>query len=412
MNLNVKFGFQIAKESLMNDLCVSHGYETSSFTGEEEVTARSGDRVTLGQFPKRCSLLFAQISNEFPGHSACFIPWGRSFFTLESNGHYYLLSTKHHEVEQSEVCDAIKFSKEGLTNLRKNMSRLMAPPGLLKIFLGLAFLRKRFIICSKPISLSLFSEEKFLVIPNIQHNTSIDVFSYPKTAKLRGTGLVLGVWFIHPFLDCINSDSRQLLKALSTNNEEGKALVSNLREKARGSCPVKQKEGLPEQKYTISQLKEKHEYFSTILDLKPCHIPILDGLKKKVTLHLSQQYGVTENDSVHLFFHFPILEKTSTLHLLIKVNHGIHPFERQRAFSLESIIDVLSCGKTVDEMILERASKNQERILFKVSQQERIFENVDGVQVLRGVNNPLKIKSNGVRPAKPNPTDDRFHGSL
>jgi len=93
---------------------------------------------------------------------------------------------------------------------------------------------------------------------------------------------------------------------------------------------------------------------TSILSLKPEHVPQLEKLRKGTLEHLRDVYAIDEHDNVRMFFHFPVAEKTATLHLHTWVNKGDHPLNEPRSFALDEIITHLKSGKEISELVLER----------------------------------------------------------
>lgn len=93
----------------------------------------------------------------------------------------------------------------------------------------------------------------------------------------------------------------------------------------------------------------------SILDLTKNDIPQLKTLKKTVFEHLEKEYAVdVAQDDVRMHFHFPYQESTSTLHMHIRINQGLHPLDNSRCFLIDDIIKILEQNKDVMDLILER----------------------------------------------------------
>ncbi|SDX26716.1 hypothetical protein [Pseudomonas sp. NFACC08-1] len=100
--------------------------------------------------------------------------------------------------------------------------------------------------------------------------------------------------------------------------------------------------------------KTKLEPLTSILSLKQEHIPQLEKLRGETFKHLREVYAVGEHDNVRMFFHFPVAEKTATLHLHTWVNKGDHPLNEPRSFDLDTIIAHLESGKDIGDFVLSR----------------------------------------------------------
>ncbi len=134
------------------------------------------------------------------------------------------------------------------------------------------------------------------------------------------------------------------------------------------------------------------EYLASILDLKASHLDMLRSLKRNISDHLKSAYRVDENDDVGLYFHFPYIDSTVTLHIHIRVNHGLHPAEKEYGFTLDSIIDGLSSGKTIDDIVL--AHQDRTGHFYCMHESKGFYRNIDGIEIQRDVKNSNKLERN------------------
>ena len=91
---------------------------------------------------------------------------------------------------------------------------------------------------------------------------------------------------------------------------------------------------------------------------------MLKRLKEQITEHVKDVYDVNcswggENhtppyDKVRLYFHFPYGQKTVTLHLHVRINQALHPYEVSRSFMLDDVINHLRHHDNVYDLILDR----------------------------------------------------------
>ena len=138
--------------------------------------------------------------------------------------------------------------------------------------------------------------------------------------KNNPNGLALSTWFMHPGL-------------ASYAAKNGAPIISEI-----------ESEGRP--------------YIASMLDLNPSHIPHLKELKRLSLSHISRVYGVTEQDSVELFFHFPYAPKTVTLHLHVRVNQKTYGLEKAKSYTLDNVINTLERNEKIEDLILSRQLLN------------------------------------------------------
>ncbi|HEX7634134.1 MAG TPA: hypothetical protein VF427_02490 [Noviherbaspirillum sp.] len=312
----------------------------------------------------------------------CFVPNNGRIFFERKNGHFYPMPSKSMEPHQRETAFSLSFTRQGLMNLRHRYDEIHGATTFLHAFLKMErFCHDLHDMVRNPVFYPYFENEKFLMMPTVSYDPMGERHIGPKSLKLKDQGIVSCAWFIHPDLSSINDDTRTLLRELSEGAASPKPLVEKLRAQCESSAVDYSKQNVRDEK-TIGQLKQNSEYLASILDLNASHIPLLRNLKEKTMRHLAEAYGVNEGDDVALYFHFPYVASTLTLHLHIRVNHGFHPFEEGKSFTVDELISGLSDGKTIDEIILERQNENNGRFFRTVADHEKkIYENIEGVTI-------------------------------
>ncbi|MEJ8797211.1 hypothetical protein WKR88_13060 [Trinickia caryophylli] len=177
------------------------------------------------------------------------------------------------------------------------------------------------------------SQHGYLIAPNTPYcgKSVLDTYVHaPETLKNSRDGVILCTYAIHPGIQSAFLEGR--------NHKSGL-------EKLDASTPTTQRE---------IDNKTNVESLTSILSLKKEHLPQLEKLREETLRHLHDVYAVDESDSVRMFFHFPVAEKTATLHLHTWVNKGDHPLNEPRSFDLDTIIDHLRSGGDVDDLVLNR----------------------------------------------------------
>lgn len=102
------------------------------------------------------------------------------------------------------------------------------------------------------------------------------------------------------------------------------------------------------------------EYLVHILDLTPKHLPFLEKLQIDSEAHMRRYYDYNPSeDALHMYFHFPTQDVTSTLHMHVTLNHEIRPAERGKCFFLSDIITHLSKEGVEDvfDLVLARQAE-------------------------------------------------------
>lgn len=146
---------------------------------------------------------------------------------------------------------------------------------------------------------------------------------------------------------------------------------------------------------TIGEMKQSgREYLSSILDLNKSHLAKLLRLKEKILLYLRARYGLDENDKLDLFFHFPYVHTCVTLHLHIRINHGLHPFDREYSFGYDEIVTGLSEGKTIADMILAHQEKNGR--FYCMESYVHYYKGINGVTVNDSDENIFRLEKDQV----------------
>ncbi|KVN87555.1 hypothetical protein WJ69_17715 [Burkholderia ubonensis] len=173
----------------------------------------------------------------------------------------------------------------------------------------------------------------FLIRPNSPYSSKSVLDIYVKSPQLLRNskqGITLCTYAIHPDI-------------------KSSFLENHSRDFMSGS----QKVDRSTPQYEIDR-KTNIKSLTSILDLGHEHLPQLKDLKERTLQHLQRVYGTDDNDAIRMFFHFPVAEKTATLHLHTWVNKGDHPLNEPRSFDLDVIINHLESKKEMSELVLNR----------------------------------------------------------
>ncbi|AQS37627.1 hypothetical protein FM037_21850 [Shewanella psychropiezotolerans] len=253
-------------------------------------------------------------------------------------GSFKWLNPKGLTKYQTEKVAVVTFRNQAeLTQLSRTYSEKPLPDFLIQILNGEEC--RDTVLYSKKPQLAKFippvnqAQHGYLIRPNSPYSSDALLETYidsPEKLKDSKEGIILCTYAIHPG---IQSD----FLGGQHNQPDLERLEVNL--------PTPQK--------AIDE-KTKMDSLTSILSLKLAHLPQLEKLREGTLQHLQDVYHTNENDNIRMFFHFPVAEKTATLHLHTWVNKGDHPLNEPRSFDLDTIIEHLQQGKDINELVLNR----------------------------------------------------------
>ena len=239
---------------------------------------------------------------------------------------------------QTNLVARLEFDEHSLKKLQETYREVKGPTAFLSELLAIRPGRDLDLYLKNPDLFSYLSPESqntngFLISPNLPYIETPSHLSAPSEMKYTKEGIALCAYAIYP-----NQD-------LSLINIFNKEMMNSL-----AHPPLKDTRTAVEIEFG-SPVK----YLSSILDLSDDDIPMLTRLSEHLLEHLSEVYQVNPlEDKVQLFFHFPVAEDTATLHLHARVNKADHPLNEARSFALSEVINALSNGSNIIDMILAR----------------------------------------------------------
>lgn len=257
-------------------------------------------------------------------------------------GNFNWLNPKGLMKYQTPDVAVISFTnKDQLTQLSETYSKTPLPDFLTKVLNAEACLDTD--LYRRNESLAQFvspidsTQHGYLISPNTPYCDAKVLDAYvnaPEKLKNSKHGIILCTYAIHPGIQSSFLESR--------NHQSGP-------ERLEASQKTPQK--MIDEKTQIDSL-------TSILSLKQEHLPQLEKLRQETVQHLRNVYAVNEHDNTRMFFHFPVAEKTATLHLHTWVNKGDHPLNEPRSFDLDAIIAHLKSGKEISDLVLDRNGGN------------------------------------------------------
>ncbi|MHC8367754.1 hypothetical protein ACYZT9_18345 [Pseudomonas sp. ZT5P21] len=269
---------------------------------------------------------------------------------------------------QSPECNVLAFDVHSLEALKDTYHQVRGVTQFLREFLDLTPCRDMDANELAPECFSYFRPENngsngFLIFPNLPYVDFHDYTEDRSSLKEKKSGITLGAWAIHP--------------------NQNFSLIENL--ETVGDVRGERKDDYADNTRTLYEIEAgtNVKYLSSILDLDVSDIAMLEKLKGDVFKHLSDIYGVQPGlNKVKLFFHFPVAEKTATLHLHVWVNKADHPLNNARSFELDDIIENLKLGGTIANMVLQR---NEGKYFIPVTD---TIGSIQGVPNLGATKNP------------------------
>ena len=248
--------------------------------------------------------------------------------------------------------------RETLSELRDKYKSVRCEPSFLRHFLQLQPSIHRQLLWARSELYDWNDSGDWVTMPNPRYPDTAEIVMDPTTVKESPVGFGLVGWFVHPdrlsktaFADPeVRAGGHALTSVIKRSAEPGEDLEYGL---ARPHSGI---QSGANDNTTVAEITDDPDSFlATILDLDASHIAWLEEIKERTLEHLRSVYDVDpERDRVQLYFHFPYVEKTATLHLHVRVNQGIHPTEQLKAFQLDEILDALRTGHSVADVVLER----------------------------------------------------------
>ncbi|MEY4475634.1 MAG: hypothetical protein RL248_1401 [Pseudomonadota bacterium] len=256
----------------------------------------------------------------------------------DSYGNFNWLNPKGLMKYQTKDVAVITFTnKDQLTQLSETYSERPLPKFLIKVLNAETCLDtqlyRRNAGLAEFISPIDHLQHGYLIAPNTPYCDAKVLDTYvnaPVTLKNSKHGIILCTYAIHPGIQSSFLEAR--------HHQSGS-------ERLEASQQMPQK--------TIDE-KTQLGSLTSILSLKQEHLPQLEKIRQGTLQHLRDVYAVDENDNIRMFFHFPVAEKTATLHLHTWVNKGDHPLNEPRSFDLDTIIAHLKSGKEISDLVLSR----------------------------------------------------------
>ncbi|MEX3640246.1 hypothetical protein [Paraburkholderia sp. BR14320] len=351
----------------------------------------------------------------YTGEKRVFVEQKDALHIQGRNGHFYPIPQRYIFPFQRSQGTSFSFTPTGLDSLRRKYDMVHGVPPFLYDLLSLNTANPHLKqITMTPHLYPYLKDERFLIVHNTSHDPTFQALKNPRAQKLKNEAVMLCGWFIHPHLNCLKGESLQLLEELSDHRADkpiDRPILKKLQTtyvKGEQNTDVLENLALNSEPQRIGELRNGGEYLASILDLNRSHIPLLKSLRDKALHHLQAQYGVDEHDDVDLYFHFPYPDSTTTLHLHIRANQGLHPLEKAKSFTLDELIDGFSSGKKIDDIILERQVTYDGKIFRDPGRSIAEFQNLKGVTVSSDSENIHRLKRSSSQPLWMHSRDDLF----
>jgi predicted glycosyltransferase len=301
---------------------------------------------------------------------------------------------KRYKTHNTQRCIRVDFTGESLRVLREKYHEVGGQPAHMDSILHLDPRSKELrLLLKRPELIEWSDDGTFVLVPNFTNTDHQQMETAPQTVRNTPGGLAILAWFVHP---------KQLEGTVfaEAENRADFDKASQSFNYVPSLEPEMQMDRIHE-RTNIAELEKASNvpYFASILDLKPEHLPWLRNMRETTVNHLKRNYGVTADDHVDLFFHGLISKKTTTLHLHIRVNQGIHPLEENKLFRLDEIIEHFEQGKTIDDLVLHKnAEEGVHYTDYEDDDKIRFIRDIPDVKVSE-VESPFYIPSQLVRSA-------------
>lgn len=313
----------------------------------------------------------------------------------KGRGKLLKIPDKRHRTHNTERCIRVDFTEESLDALRTKYHEVGGQPAHMDAILHLDPSSKELgLLLRRPELIEWSDDGTFVLVPNFTNTDHEQMTRAPQSVRTTQGGLAILAWFVHP------KQLEGTVFAEPENRQDFKRASQSF-----SHIPYLTPEILTERVHERDKIEELEEasgvpYFASILDLTAKHLPWLRNLRETTHNHLKRNYGVTADDHVDLFFHGLISQKTTTLHLHIRVNQGIHPLEENKLFRLDEIIANFEQGRTIQDLVLD---KNTERGVhytdFEDGNKIEFIKDIPGVRISE-VDSPFHITSQLIRPAQ------------
>lgn len=281
----------------------------------------------------------------------------------------------------------LSFTEEGLTLLKNKYKHIRGLPPYIHNTLKGRPTPDRELILQYPHLYACSEDFNILIMPNRSTNWD-NLRTQHLSQKNDPDGLTLVGWIIDPRLFEQYGVTKQK-NCHSIDTIKDLIIENGKKQTAKSGYQYFQRADSQEEIATIELKNPESPFLATILDLTPKHIPLLKKLKELSKKHIIDNFGVNyDNDIVEMYFHFPYPDYTTTLHMHIRVNHGRHPMERGRSFTIDEVISCLDKGNKISELILKRKPYFSDNF--------EILRDIKGIEIKPSIN-PFILDNNTVQ---------------
>jgi hypothetical protein len=332
---------------------------------------------------------------------------------VSGNKHVYPINPSHLEgVHEKKAPYKIKINPSGFAGLIKAYEGIRGAPEFIHTFYRFSPASKYILALAKnPKILSYFSDAdvegfNFIVAHNFKYEMSDAEMERRSSAIFDIPGMAFCVWFHSPHQKSVSDRFQSILEELKPT-ATSQPTLTGLLEDFDGQKGIFDKDSASEHdanphrphEETIEFLKQQGLYLSSILDLKPVHAGALKRLKAHVLTYLEENYHVTDQAQVNLYFHGLYVPDTTTLHLHVRVNQGMLDYEKHSSFFMDELIQHLSSGKTIESLVQARLNENKNSAFYSDCAYgfdgfltEEGKDLIPGVRCQKDIDNPYYLK--------------------
>lgn len=265
-----------------------------------------------------------------------------------------LVPPRSYEKYNRPTCTRVTLDADGLDRVRESYREVRGQPIFIDDILHMnPRAADTLQLAKQPQDIRWAKNGSFLIIPNYAYMNGDDTEHFRHRAPGDRSGIILTAWYVHP---------AQLEESVfsESNCREDFRVAQALSVYVPQFAPSNRTERSKHQQ-RIRKIEEESgvQYYASVLDLTPADLPFLIDLRATALSSLRQDYRIRDDDRVSLYFHTLPPTETTTLHLHIRVNQGVHPLDHDKSIELDDLIENLKQGRTAKDMLLSKGYQHR-----------------------------------------------------
>lgn len=267
-----------------------------------------------------------------------------------------LVPPRSYEKYNRPTCTRVTLDADGLDRVRESYREVRGQPVFIDDILHMnphgADTQE---LTKRPRDIRWSHDGNFMVIPNYAYMNHKETEHFRQRQPNDHSGMILTAWYVHPSqlegTVFSEADCRRDFRIAQSRS----MYVPELAPKTRSE------RGQHQQRIRTLEEESGVPYFASVLDLTPADLPYLKALRAVSITCLKYDYNIRDDDRVALYFHTLPPTETTTLHLHIRVNQGVHPLDNDKSIALDDLIENLEHGRTAKDMLLEKGFQHRHR---------------------------------------------------